>query len=110
MTSAAVTSRGSTNDRESRREVLDFLVTEEQLGVTFVSAAIGNAPGTPSEAFLPVLRNAVTTEFHHVQALEAAGGKPLTTKYWFPDAAFGGGGIGLFETAKSSRRSRSACI
>ena len=40
--------------------MLDFLVTEEQLGVTLVSAAIENAPGTPSEAFLPVLRNGVT--------------------------------------------------
>jgi hypothetical protein len=80
------------------QEVLDFLVTEEQLGVTFVSAAIQNAPGTPSEAFVPVLRNAVTTEFHHVEALKEAGGSPLTTNYWFPDAAFDGGGVGLFST------------
>ena len=79
-------------------EVLDFLVTEEQLGVTLLTAAIERAPGTPSEAFAPVLRNGVTTEFHHVEALKAAGGTPLTTKYWLPDAAFGGGGVGLFST------------
>ena len=79
-------------------EVLDFLVTEEQLGVTLLTAAIERAPGTPSEAFVPVLRNGVTTEFHHVEALKAAGGTPLTTKYWLPDAAFGGGGVGLFST------------
>src|SRR3954470_5752315 len=85
-------------DNESRQDVLDFLVTEEQLGVTFVSAAIENAPGTPSEAFVPVLRSAVTTEYLHVEALKGVGGKALTTKYWFPDAAFGAGGIGLFET------------
>ncbi|WP_027008000.1 hypothetical protein [Conexibacter woesei] len=85
-------------DGEGRQEVLDFLVTEEQLGVTFVSAAIERAGGTPSEAFLPVLRNAVTTEYHHVEALKDAGGRALTTRYWFPDAAFGDGGIGLFET------------
>ena len=54
----------SLGGKESLREVLDFLVTEEQLGVTLVSAAIKNAPGTPSEAFLPVLRNGVTTEYH----------------------------------------------
>ena len=89
---------GSLGDTESLREVLDFLVTEEQLGVTLVSAAIGNAPGTPSEAFLPVLRNGVTQEYHHVEALKEAGGKPLTTKYWFPDAALDNGGIGVFET------------
>jgi hypothetical protein len=79
-------------------DVLDFLVTEEQLGVTFVTAAIERAAGTPSEAFVPVLRNAVTTEFLHVEALKAAGGRALTTKYWFPDAAFGAGGVGLFST------------
>jgi hypothetical protein len=59
----------SLGDDESLQEVLDFLVTEEQLGVTLVSAAIENAPGTPSEGFLPVLRNGVTEEYHHVEAL-----------------------------------------
>ena len=85
-------------DGQTCQEVLDFLVTEEQLGVTFVTAAIQNASGTPSEAFVPVLRNAVTTEYHHVEALKKAGGSPLTTSYWFPDAAFGEGGVGLFST------------
>jgi hypothetical protein len=94
----AATSAAAIGDQDSRQEVLDFLVTEEQLGVTFVTAAIQNAAGTPSEAFVPVLRNAVTTEFHHVEALKDAGGRALTTRYWFPDAAFGDGGIGLFET------------
>ena len=89
---------GSPGDQESLREVLDFLVTEEQLGVTLVSAAIENAPGAPSEGFLPVLRNGVTTEYYHVEALKEVGGKPLTTKYWFPDAALDNGGIGVFET------------
>lgn len=88
----------SKDSNNGLRDVLDFLVTEEQLGVTFVSAAIERAAGTPSAAFLPVLRNAVTTEYHHVEALKKAGGQPLTTKYWFPDAAFGGGGVGLFST------------
>ena len=57
---------GSLGDEDNLREVLDLLVTEEQLGVTLVSAAIENAPGTPSEAFLPVLRNGVSQEYHHV--------------------------------------------
>ena len=80
------------------REVLDFLVTEEQLGVTLLTAAIEGAAGTPSAAFLPVLRNGVSAEFHHVEALKKAGGNPLTTKYWFPDTVFDGGRVGLFST------------
>lgn len=93
-TAAAATA----GDKQGRKEVLDFLVTEEALGVTFVTAAIENAPGTPSEAFVPVLRNAVTQEYHHVEALKDAGGEQLTGSYWFPDAAFDGGGVGLFST------------
>jgi hypothetical protein len=85
-------------DSQGHKEVLDFLVTEEALGVTFVTAAVENAPGTPSEAFLPVLQNAVTQEYHHVQALKEAGGEQLTTKYWFPDDAFDAGNVGLFST------------
>jgi hypothetical protein len=85
-------------DKNGLRDVLDFLVTEEQLGVTLLTAAIERAAGTPSETFLPVLRNGVTQEFHHVEALKAAGGTALTTSYWLPDAAFDGGNVGLFST------------
>jgi hypothetical protein len=88
-------------DNQSRQEVLDFLVTEEQLAVTFVSAAIAAAPATPSEAFLAVLRNVVTTEYDHVEALEDAGGQTLATKFWLPDAAFGGGGVALFSALEA---------
>ncbi len=45
-----------------------------------------NAPS----AICPLVRN----------ERKGAGGKALTTSYWFPDAAFGGGAIGLFETLK----------
>ncbi|MFZ0042607.1 MAG: hypothetical protein WAK93_14950 [Solirubrobacteraceae bacterium] len=79
----------------SLRSFLDFTVTQEQFGVTAVTAAIEKAPGTPSAQFLPVLRAAVTTEFRHVQALKAIGAKPLTSKFWIPDAVFDGG-VGLF--------------
>jgi hypothetical protein len=91
-------SAATAGDKQGLKDVLDFLVTEEALGVTFVTAAIQGAPGTPSEAFLPVLRNGVTQEYHHVEALKDAGGTQLTTRYWFPDAAFDNGGVGLFST------------
>jgi hypothetical protein len=88
----------SRDDKQGRKEVLDFLVTQEGFGVTFVTAAIERAPGTPSEAFLPVLRNGVTQEYHHVEALKEAGGTAITKSYWLPDAAFDDGGVGLFST------------
>jgi hypothetical protein len=75
----------------SLQRFLDFTVTQEQFGVTAVTAAIRKAPGTPSEQFVPVLRAAVTTEFRHVQALKAIGAKPLTSRFWVPDAVFDGG-------------------
>jgi hypothetical protein len=79
----------------SLRRFLNFTVTQEQFGVTAVTAAIRKAPGTPSEQFVPVLRAVVTTEFTHVQALEAIGAEPLTSKFWIPDAVFDGG-VALF--------------
>lgn len=84
--------------KDGLREVLDFLVTEEQLGVTLLTNAIEHAASTPSEKFLPVLRNGVSSEFYHVEALKKAGGRPLTTKFWFPDAVFDGGRVGLFSS------------
>ena len=91
---------GHTGTEQSLQQVLDFLVTQERLSTTFLTAAIERAEGTPSAAFLPVLRNAVTTEFHHVEALNRVGGQPFTAKFWLPDAAFDNGGVGLFSTAE----------
>jgi hypothetical protein len=91
---AGVWDRG--HSRFFHERVLDFIITQEQFGVTVVSEAVRRAPGTPSEQFLPVLRAAVATEFDHVRALDAVGAKPLTSSFWVPDAAFGAGGVGLF--------------
>jgi hypothetical protein len=98
ITDAAIAARTGTD--RGLREILDFLVTQEQLSATFLTAAIERAEGTPSAAFLPVLRNAVTTEFHHAEALRRVGAQPFTTTFWLPDAAFDNGGVGLFSTAE----------
>jgi hypothetical protein len=98
ITCAAKAARSGTD--RGLQEVLDFLATQERLSTTFLTVAIERADGTPSAAFLPVLRNAVTTEFHHVEALGRAGGQPLTERFWLPDAAFDHGGVGLFSTAE----------
>lgn len=89
------------SSKDGVQESIDLLVTQELLGVTFITAAIERANNTPSAAFLPVLRNAVTAEFVHGEALKKVGAKPLVTSFWFPDAAFGGGGAGLFATIEA---------
>ena len=95
---AAITGRSHghrSHGHGSLGHFLNFTVTQEQFGVTAVTNAINKAPGTPSEQFVPVLRSVVTTEFTHVEALEAIGAKPLTSRFWIPDAVFDGG-VGLF--------------
>lgn len=75
---------------DSLRNFLNFTVTQEKFGVTAVTAAIHKVPHGSAQ-FLPVLRAAVTTEYRHVQALRAIGAKPLTSKFWIPDAVFDSG-------------------
>jgi hypothetical protein len=95
----------SSEDRRSRhhgaRQDFDFIVTQEQFGVTFLTEAVRRAPNTPSAQFLPILQAANTTEFDHVNALLQVGARPQTTSYWIPDAAFGGGGVGLFASIEA---------
>jgi hypothetical protein len=79
----------------------NFILTQELFDVTFLTEAVRRAPGTPSEQFLPVLKAANTTEFDHAKALEAIGARALTTSFWIPDAAFGGGGVGLFASIEA---------
>ena len=69
--------------------------------MTFLTEAVRRAPGTPSEQFVPVLKAANTTEFDHVRGLDAIGGRPLTRRFWIPDAAFGHGGAGLFASIEA---------
>ena len=82
----------------SSDDVFSFIAIQEGFGVTFLSEAVRRAPGTPSAQFLPVLQSAVTTEFQHLRALEKLGHPSKVDKYWIPDAAFGAGGAGLFQS------------
>jgi len=86
---------GATGTDDALQRFLDFTVTQEKFGVTALTNAIRKAPGTPSAQFVPVLRAAVTTEFTHVEALEEIGARPLTARFWIPNAVFDGG-VGLF--------------
>lgn len=96
--SAGLVDRALAASSTSSDDVLSFIAIQEGFGVTFLSEAIRRAPGTPSAQFLPVLQSAVTTEFQHLRALERLGHKSSVDKYWVPDAAFGAGGAGLFQS------------
>lgn len=78
--------------------VVTTAVTAEALAVTVLTAAVKAVPGTKAAAFLPVLKSANTTEFDHYRALSGLGAKPLTDKFWIPDAALGPKNVNLFKT------------
>lgn len=86
---------------QSGHRVLSFIITQEQFGVTFLTEAVRRAPGTPSAQFLPVLKAANTTEFDHVRGLRGLGARPIVSRFWIPDAAFGAGGAGLFASIEA---------
>lgn len=83
---------------KSSDDVLSFIAIQEGFGVTFLTEAIKRAPGTPSAQFLPVLQSAVTAEYQHLRAIERLGHHSAVDRYWVPDAAFGAGGAGLFQS------------
>lgn len=89
VASAATGASGSSKDIRS------VLATFEAFGVTLLTEAAKRAPGTPSAQFAGVLKAANITEFFHLSALRRIGGKPLTEKFWIPNAVLDGN-VGLF--------------
>jgi hypothetical protein len=87
---------------ESTGTILSKLATAESFGVTFLTEAVRRSPGTPSAALVDTLRAANTAEYDHVLALEELGGVRFTTRFWIPEALFGGGGVGLFESIETA--------
>lgn len=73
-------------------------ITAEALAVTVLTAAVKSSPGTKAAPFIPVLKAANQAEYNHYAALGSLGAKPLTTKFWIPNAALGTGNMNLFAT------------
>lgn len=63
-------------------------VTAEALAVTFLSQVVDRAAGSAVESAAPVVKAANREEYIHYQVLRKLGFKPLTTKFWIPDAFF----------------------
>lgn len=98
--SALAATRRTSGD--SVKTVLDTAATAEALAVTVLSAAVKAVPGTPAAPFKPVLLAANTSEYDHYVALGKLGGKPLTTRFWIPDAALGPKNQNLFKTIEAA--------
>lgn len=95
---------GSSAVAESPKTILSTLATAESFGVTFLTQAVRRSAGTPAAAagLIDTLRAANTAEYDHVVELRKLGGRQTTLKFWIPDAAFGGGGVGLFESIETA--------
>ena len=94
-TGAAATGGGATTmaagsgGGDTIATVINTAITAEALAVTYLSGVITNlASKQPVKRFVPVLKAANASEFDHYKALQSLGAKPLTTKFWAPDAAF----------------------
>jgi hypothetical protein len=87
----ALAAMGSTDDVNS---VVTTAITAEALAVTYLTAVVTKL-GTkqPVSRFLPVLKAALAAEYDHYKVLESLGGKPLTTKFWAPNAALQPNGV-----------------
>ena len=101
--SAGATRRGGVF-AESPRTILSTLATAESFGVTFLTQVVRSSAGTPAAkaGLVETLKAANTAEYDHVVELKKLGGRQTTLKFWIPDAAFGGGGVGLFESIETA--------
>jgi len=69
-------------------QIIDTAITAEALAVTYLTGLIENASKTGVGKFVEVLKAANAAEYDHYKALKQLGAKPLTTKFWAPDAFF----------------------
>ena len=86
-------------------DIVNAAVTAEALAVTYLTGLIENASATGVTAFVDVLKAANASELDHYKALRSLGAKPLTTKFWAPDAFFS---RARRSRCSSSRRSSSS--
>lgn len=80
------------------KKTIDTAATAEALAVTYLTAVINGSSGTPVAKFAEVLKAANAEEYDHYKALTTLGAKPLTTKFWAPNAFFGPHLSGVFPT------------
>lgn len=92
------TTTKSSGSASEIKTIIDTAATAEALAVTYLTAVVKSSAGTPVAKFNAVLKAANAEEYDHYRALTSLGAKPLTTKFWAPDAFFGPHLSGVFPT------------
>jgi hypothetical protein len=77
-------------------------VTAEALAVTYLTQVLKVAPSNTPKAVAGIITAARSEEQLHFNVLHGAGFKPLTTKFWIPDAFFAGGLKGIAATIEAA--------
>ena len=71
---------------DSPQKLLNVAITAEALAVTYLTGLLAN--NLIPKQFVEVIKAANASEYDHYKALKKLGAKPLTTKFWAPDAFF----------------------
>jgi hypothetical protein len=83
---AAATSAGSSGSADKLATLVNTAITAEALAVTYLSGLLQN--NLIPKQFTKVIKAANQAEYDHFKALQSLGAKPLTTKFWAPNAFF----------------------
>lgn len=73
--------------------LIDTAVTAEALAVTYLTGLIENPSKTGVTKFVDILKAVNASELDHYNALSSLGAKPVTTRFWAPDAIFEPGNV-----------------
>jgi hypothetical protein len=85
---AFVNVKGAAAAGDSIETIVNTAITAEQLAVTYLTGVIENVKDPSVTKFGTVLKAANASEYAHYEALKSLGAKPLTSKFWAPDAVF----------------------
>jgi Ferritin-like domain len=82
----AATASGASGSADKITTIVNAAITAEALAVTYLSGLLQN--NLIPKQFVKVIEAANQTEYDHFKALQSLGAKPLTTKFWAPNAFF----------------------
>lgn len=93
ISAAAPTAALAAGSASAVQTLIDTAVTAEALAVTYLTGLIQNPSQTGVAKFVDILKAVNASEYDHYKALTSLGAKPLTTKFWAPDAIFKPGNV-----------------